>query len=185
MGPYHTFPDLPQSLLNEAFVYARQEDGWESARVYASRASTANDIVDSTVRSAAVMVEGTAQHLYADFEAYIEADVFPSVFRHWGLRSLYLNGTQLIRYEPGGHFKPHRDSSSAFWNRCVTIISYINDDYVGGETFFPGFEERVRPHRGKTIAFLSDTLHAGLPVIEGTKFVLASWALCRPIAEWI
>src|SRR6056300_1077160 len=45
---------------------------------------------------------------------------------------------QVLRYKPGGFYKPHQDAFESDTNkRIYTCILALNDDYVGGETAFP------------------------------------------------
>jgi len=47
-----------------------------------------------------------------------------------------LEDLQVVRYESGGFFRMHHDSS-AFHKRTMTALIYINSVDSGGETFFP------------------------------------------------
>ncbi len=92
---------------------------------------------------------------------------------------------QLLRYRPGGEYKPHMDALPAEPNqRILTALVYLSDDYQGGETSFPraGLSYRGRP--GDALIFRNVrgdgsadplTLHAGLPVTSGTKYLASRW----------
>ena len=44
---------------------------------------------------------------------------------------------QVLRYRPGGEYKPHFDAIPGFANqRILTMIVWLNEDYEGGETLF-------------------------------------------------
>ena len=43
---------------------------------------------------------------------------------------------QVVKYEIGGQFKVHQDSS-AFHPRLLTVLIYLQAPYEGGETWFP------------------------------------------------
>lgn len=64
------------------------------------------------------------------------------------------------------------------------MLVYLNEDYEGGETFFPRFDLKVRGRRGDALLFrntLDDgrpderTAHAGLPVTRGVKLIASRW----------
>ena len=95
-------------------------------------------------------------------------------------------------YEPGQYFKPHNDffSGPAYnmhclgsGNRTHTLMVYLNDDFEGGETNFPNLNKTVVPEKGKAIWWknmhedktLSDTLHEGVAVSSGKKYIVTSW----------
>lgn len=120
-----------------------------------------------------------------------------------GIPESHIECPQLIQYKTGGEYKPHHDfpsyqvrlkhpkSYEAYINsgghRLATALLYLNDDFTGGETEFPLCNIKVAPETGKLIIWKNvtgeqdnlsldyDTLHAGLPVISGTKYILATW----------
>jgi prolyl 4-hydroxylase len=92
---------------------------------------------------------------------------------------------QILRYRPGQEFKPHRDWTEDVENqRILTMLVYLNNAYEGGETLFLKTGLKVRGDIGDAILFRNassdgqpdmDTLHAGLPVISGEKFLASRW----------
>lgn len=96
---------------------------------------------------------------------------------------------QCVRYGEGQQFKPHFDSISTN-HRLHTILVYLNDDFAGGETYFPELNKYVRPKRGSALYFLNrdddnlvilHSIHAGLPIAEGTKYACNIWVRNQPI----
>jgi len=104
---------------------------------------------------------------------------------------------QLVHYEPGQEYTAHHD-----WGypgvenphqpcRFATLLLYLNDDVVGGETSFPRWvnaetsrELKCYPKKGKAMLFYSvlpdgnmDDLsqHAALPVKKGEKWLMNFW----------
>lgn len=92
---------------------------------------------------------------------------------------------QLLRYRPGGEYKPHMDALPAEPNqRILTALVYLSDGYQGGETSFPSAGLSYRGKTGDALIFRnvrSDgsadplSLHAGLPVTSGTKYLASRW----------
>ena len=97
---------------------------------------------------------------------------------------------QLIRYAPGQQYRPHVDGVGGGSNkRQLTAITYLNDDYRGGETTFTELGLTVRGRRGDLLLFGNllesgaldrEMRHAGLPVTAGIKFIASRWILERP-----
>jgi hypothetical protein len=65
-----------------------------------------------------------------------------------------------------------------------TVFSYLADVALGGETDFPLLGVRIQPKQGRVVHFhnlhangMPDdrTLHAGMPVLEGTKWLATLW----------
>jgi prolyl 4-hydroxylase len=92
---------------------------------------------------------------------------------------------QVLRYRPGQEFKPHRDCTADVANqRILTMLIYLNEDYSGGETLFLKTGLKVRGRTGDALLFRNaddngapdmDTLHAGLPVQSGEKYLASRW----------
>ena len=92
---------------------------------------------------------------------------------------------QLLRYRPGGEYKPHMDALPAEPNqRILTVLVYLSDDYEGGETSFPNTGLSFRGRSGDALLFRNAgddgradplALHAGLPVTSGVKYLASRW----------
>ncbi|MBY4949385.1 2OG-Fe(II) oxygenase [Cupriavidus respiraculi] len=104
-------------------------------------------------------------------------------------------GLQILNYKPGAEYQPHFD----FFNpgrqgearqlkvggqRVATLVIYLNNVPAGGGTAFPKVGLEVTPVRGNAVffAYLGDdgslderTLHAGLPVEQGEKWIATKW----------
>lgn len=103
----------------------------------------------------------------------------------------HIEGLQCVRYAEGQQFHPHWDSNNLL-NRRHTLLVYLNDDFTGGETYFPELMLKVTPERGKALHFLNEdtdgnviqySLHAGLPVKRGIKYACNIWVKNRPLTE--
>ena len=61
---------------------------------------------------------------------------------------------QLLRYGPGGEFKPHHDAEKEGGNqRILTGLVYLSDDYDGGETQFTRTDFSFRGRKGDILLF--------------------------------
>jgi len=123
---------------------------------------------------------------------------FDDKFRYITERSAELSGypfanieqVQILRYESGEFYKPHNDYFnfppeiiSTDNDRIATIIFYLNDDFTGGKTNFPKLDITVCPRKGSALFFEYNyskitnhlTLHGGMPVVHGTKYIATSW----------
>ena len=92
---------------------------------------------------------------------------------------------QVLRYKPGGFYKPHQDTFTFDKNRRMyTFIIALNDDYEGGETVFPNIKKQYRLEKGDVLFFdtlnnyecmTKKALHGGAPVKSGEKWVCNLW----------
>jgi TPR repeat protein len=99
----------------------------------------------------------------------------------------------VLDYEPGQEYRPHRDyrppeslrgDVPEAGNRARTICVYLNEPEAGGETEFPVAGVKVAPQAGRAVIFDNlladgspdvDSLHAGLPVERGEKWLATLW----------
>lgn len=91
---------------------------------------------------------------------------------------------QVVKYGPGGHYKPHQDAFKERNKRLVTFILALTDDYDGGATHFPNLGKRFKLRAGDALQFACLNnynlisrygLHAGEPVKRGTKVIANLW----------
>jgi prolyl 4-hydroxylase len=99
------------------------------------------------------------------------------------------------RYAPGQEFKPHTDTfepggfdyylhTAETGQRTWTAMIYLNEPEDGGATRFKTIGKTIQPEIGKLLAWnnlLPDgrpnpaTLHQGMKVRKGTKYILTKW----------
>ena len=109
-----------------------------------------------------------------------------------GLPATHAEPMGVLRYGPGQEYRPHYDyynDDQHAVQRISTVFVYLNDVAEGGGTEFPRLGVTVQPERGKAVKFLNcdaagkpnpETLHAGLPVIRGEKWLATLWFWDRP-----
>lgn len=104
------------------------------------------------------------------------------------------------RYDVGQEFKAHTDffdPDGAEWEiycavpgqRSWTLMVYLNEPAAGGETHFLATGELHRPRVGTLLAWNNigpdatpnpDTLHHGMKVHQGSKYIVTKWFRERP-----
>lgn len=96
--------------------------------------------------------------------------------KSYGYFDLEGEGWALLKYEVGDFFKVHTDASRAY-PRQVSAVYYINDDYTGGEIFFPYINLEVKPKKDEFLLFPSTNLfsHYAKEVVTGTKYSMPNW----------
>jgi hypothetical protein len=93
--------------------------------------------------------------------------------RYWGINVNFYEIFNFVKYEgEGKHFRIHADDGPAY--KCaVSGVVYLNDDYEGGEIYFPRLDNViVKPGKGDIAIFPSNYAyeHASLPIKSGTKY---------------
>lgn len=83
----------------------------------------------------------------------------------------YMEAINFVRYKPGQHFAVHADHGFSY-TCTVSSIVYLNDDYEGGELWFPYLNISFKPQAGDVVLFPSTYIyaHAALKVTSGTKY---------------
>ncbi len=105
------------------------------------------------------------------------------------------------RYAVGQEFKFHTDyfeaggpdwlaNTSVGGQRTWTLMVYLNEPAGGGATRFKRIGKTIQPETGKLVAWCNldaagrpnfETLHAGLKVTAGTKYIITKWYRERPM----
>jgi len=85
-------------------------------------------------------------------------------------------------FEPGG--RDYERYCSVAGQRTWTFMIYVNDVEAGGGTRFKRIGKTFQPERGKLLCWNNrrkggeanpDTLHQGMKVRKGTKYVITKW----------
>lgn len=104
------------------------------------------------------------------------------------------------RYAVGQEFKNHHDffhTDQPYWEkmkrmggqRSWTAMAFLNEPDEGGETHFPEAGLKVNPQTATLIMWNNMradgspnplSIHAGMPVIAGTKYIITKWFRERP-----
>jgi len=101
-------------------------------------------------------------------------------------KKLYPNYTDLVHWQEGTNMDLHGDShyldgsEGLFPFREVSGVLYLNDNYEGGETFFPNQNVNIKPETGKLILFPSNLDYPhGVKTVHGAdRFTMPIWFTC-------
>lgn len=110
--------------------------------------------------------------------------------------------TTFLRYEPGQEYlahydliRPQEEAAAAeelrtLGQRVATVLVYLNEGYEGGETYFPHLDWGFKGKAGDVLIFWNMSadgererlsLHAGLSVTAGEKWLLSQWVRAKPV----
>jgi hypothetical protein len=91
--------------------------------------------------------------------------------RRYNLNMQYMEAINYVRYQPGQHFQVHTDHGFSY-TCTVSSVMYLNDEYEGGELWFPYLDLTFKPEYGDIVLFPSTFIyaHAARPVTSGTKY---------------
>ncbi|MET0136854.1 MAG: 2OG-Fe(II) oxygenase [Sphingobium sp.] len=117
-----------------------------------------------------------------------------------GIDAIHGEPLQGQRYAVGQEFKAHTDYfepqgedyqryCALSGNRSWTLMVYLNEPTAGGATRFTRIGKSVQPETGKLLCWNNrradgsvnhDTLHHGMKVRAGTKYVITKWFREQP-----
>ncbi len=119
-----------------------------------------------------------------------------------GLPLVHQEPTNILHYARGERYAPHFDFISeheeagfsqelrTIGQRAATFLVYLNDGYEGGETDFPRLGWRFKGNVGDALVFWNlsangerelMSLHEGMAVTRGEKWLLSKWVRQRPV----
>ncbi len=135
-----------------------------------------------------------------DREDPLVAAVTARICSFLGLNPRHCESLQGQRYAEGQEFKAHTDTfepgglgylehCTASGQRTWTGMVYLNEPAAGGATRFKKLDKTIQPERGKLLAWNNllpngainpMTLHQGMPVRSGVKYIITAWFRERP-----
>jgi predicted 2-oxoglutarate/Fe(II)-dependent dioxygenase YbiX len=94
-----------------------------------------------------------------------------------------INDIQILKYSKGGFYTWHTDHAGIKIPRTMSIVTFLNNDYEGGELSFRNpdgtGEYKIEPKVGRVVAFPSNFMypHTVVPVRKGTRYTVVAWAI--------
>jgi hypothetical protein len=83
--------------------------------------------------------------------------------------------SKLLKYLPENMMPEHSDEGNT--SRTLSMVAYLNEDYVGGEIIFRNFNISIKPSAGSIICFPSNFvyLHEVSKIISGVRYSYPVW----------
>jgi hypothetical protein len=159
----NTVWDYTESHYNEDGVCIYDASYWEN------RVATTNSLNLSNPEVIKV-IEGMQQRLKIEVDKFLQVDALPTP-------------PAVVRWLPGQYQNPHADKElhegenrgkpNDFPYYDIAGLFYINDDYEGGELYFPNQGIQFKPKRGAAYFFPGDMnyIHGVTEVISGIRYV--------------
>lgn len=145
--------------------------------------------VDKKFRTSYTCYQQNLDTIGKNYLKYIDKKICDTI----SIPNEYSEEIQIQFYDIGQEFKLHSDyfNIDNYQEYCVdngnrtwTFMIYLNDVEEGGATYISKINQRFYPKRGKALIWnnlLKDgsnninTLHAGEPIIKGTKIIITKW----------
>lgn len=154
---------------------------WREALVgYQQRMPEYRDCVDFKFKKSDIMHEPTQaslelQQIWQECYDAQKAAVDDYCRTHNVMELRYWEAFNFVRYSEGHHFMEHHDHGYSY-NCTLSVVSYLNDDYEGGEIYFRLQELNIKPKAGDMVIFPSAFAypHRAMPVKSGVKYSLVT-----------
>lgn len=166
-----------EDVLSSPTNYYRYEEAMVG---YGMKMPEYRDCVDFKYKKSDIIKDvspsGLALQRLADDTVYRQMQAVRDYTRRYNIGELrYWEATNYVRYGEGQHFQEHHDHGYSY-NCVVSIVSFPNDDYEGGELYFRLQNVTVKPQAGDTYIFPSNFMypHRAMPVKSGVKYSMVT-----------
>ena len=151
----------------------------QKGRAYRANSNNVKSSIDITIRPNDLQIEE-----YKFLNEYIDTlnIMLLKYFEKYKILAnfeLDMGAFNIQKYEKGGHFMGvHAERMGVFnMDRVFAWMTYLNDVEEGGSTFFPHFDVRIKPEKGRTLIWPSEWTHAhcGEIVESNEKYIITGW----------
>jgi hypothetical protein len=82
--------------------------------------------------------------------------------------------THIAKFVEGRGMHEHFDASRP---QDIATLVYLNNEYQGGDIYFPKYEMSFKPEPGDLLCFPDNAnfVHGVRPIVKGTRFTLPRW----------
>ncbi|AGF85101.1 4-hydroxylase [Moumouvirus goulette] len=158
--------------------------------------NTQSKLFDSEVISGKNKAIRNSQQCWVSKYDPMVKSMFQKISQQFNIPIQNAEDLQVVRYLPGQYYNEHHDACcdnndkcnefiSRGGQRCLTVLIYLNNEFEGGHTFFKNLGLKVKPETGDAIVFYPLakntskchplSLHAGMPVTNGEKWIANLW----------
>lgn len=172
----------PELQLIERIEKTINEDPfnkWEQAFVgYGETRTSYRDCFDFKLdKNKSLILSERQKKLNAIWQDAYNAQVYAAndYCNMYSIKMDFWEAMNFIKYGPGQHFQEHADHGFSYV-ATVSLVAYPNDDYEGGELYFPKLDLKIKPQAGDLYIFPSTYLfsHTAMPVTSGTKYSIVT-----------
>lgn len=157
--------DIAMSLADKQHVEGIQDPYWRGRILFY------HDIEKASPDAAKIMKDAQLR-VAAKLQSFFELKA-----------PVYADTVQLVQWREGMHMDPHADRANPDGSphiaphRDFASIVYINDDFEGGEVYFPVLDMMIKPKAGALVSFTGGFYHEHgvLRVTKGTRITMPAF----------
>jgi predicted 2-oxoglutarate/Fe(II)-dependent dioxygenase YbiX len=162
---------LPSDTCNRFVSFLNESQDWEKAKdpVWDSRSINLRSMTEPMREEMLDLRVKVKQELLNFFK--VTKPVYADIF-------------QFVRWRRGDMLHPHADAENPdgsphpFFFRKFAAIIYLNNNYVGGRTYFPNFNNYTPENNPGTLVIFPgnlEHLHGVTQVTDGMRYTIASF----------
>ena len=160
----NTLWDVTQTHYNDDGVIIYDSSYWDHRVATTNTIERSNPSIPGTIR-------GMVERLKIEVDSFFKVDAFPT-------------SPAIVRWLPGQLQQPHADKElheggnagkpNDFPFYDIAGLFYLNDDYEGGELYFPNQGIQFKPKRGSAYFFPGDMnyIHGVTAIESGIRYVV-------------
>ena len=154
------------------------EDIYTTLKQFAETTQLYDQSVNNTIWSKRIVHAGSAPMEIRELgKQYIEL-VRNTIQEQFEITApLYTDILCFNRWRVGDMQHPHADDANGFEWRKFGCVLYLNDDYEGGEIYFPNHGTSLKP-KANTLAFFpgdAEFLHGVSEITSGIRYTLSTF----------
>ncbi len=98
----------------------------------------------------------------------------------------WIREPELIKWKSEAYLPAHIDGNERIAKPSITIgaLVYLNDDYEGGEIYFPEYDIEIKPKYGDLVIFPCHFMHEVKKIHNGERYTLPLFYSFR-CTEWM
>ena len=163
----------------------------KNGKEYAASVGTADDRrIDLKIRDAYHIIDENNED-YLKIKDYMKQTMFDCLFNYLQITNYIAyvdiekfvidSSLNFIAYRPNSAgYLEHVDAffrDSTLHERLFSCVYYLNDDFVGGDLYFPRLNKKIKVKKNSIVVFPSSCLfsHVGLRLGRGRKVICPAW----------
>jgi len=186
--------DINLTIINNFLTHEQCQRIIKYASPHLTRSTLMSNKPGEYIEMSSRSSHGTFIHRTTD--SFFE-DISTKISAVTNMPSSHQESFQFLKYDVNQEYKPHFDyfikeysnALSRGGQRVKTAMIYLNTPTLGGETYFPYLHQLVHAEEGKLVVWSNATLtgepivesmHGGMPVLNGVKYALPIWIRQEP-----
>lgn len=164
---------LSKEEVEKILTFAKESNDWENASgIWNKRSLTARNVYNFQNKEIGELLFTIRKRLAAQIvELFSIEEIYPDLI-------------QIVRWFDGQEQPPHADDMKNageghnwFHHRDFGAIIYLNDDYLGGQTYYPQHNFSIDPVPGRLAIHPGNDnhLHGVSKISGGTRYTIASF----------